>query len=95
MLFNGYNNGNIALAEGTVRRKFRKQTLIKARQELVDSEFLNLERQGYYGSPNLYSLNHIPVNDIPQKGIKGTKNAKRRATGVRLKKRNGVQNCNP
>ena len=87
MLSNGYNNGDIALAQGTLRMKWRKQTLIKARQELVDKEFLNIEKRGHYGAPNLYSLTHKPVNDIPQKGIKGTKNARRRATGVHPRKK--------
>lgn len=87
MLFNGYNNGDLALTNGTLRLNWRKQTLIDKRQELLDAEFIHMEKRGYFGKPNLYSLSHMPVSDLAHKGIVKTSNARRRATGVHPKKR--------
>ena len=95
MMENNYNNGDLALANGTLNRKWRKQTLIKARQELEDMELIHLERRGFFGKPNLYSSCHKPVNDIPMKGICGTTRARRRAEGIHPKKANGVQKRPP
>ena len=61
MMENNFNNGNIALAEGTLHRKWRKQTLVKARKELERYEFIELQKNGIFGNPNLYSLCHKPV----------------------------------
>lgn len=87
MLFNGYNNGDLALTDGTLRLNWRKQTLIDKRQELLDAEFIHMEKRGYFGKPNLYSLNHMPVSDLAHKGINKTSSARRRAIGVHPKKR--------
>ena len=95
MMDNNFNNGDIALAEGTLNRAWRKQTLIKARQELVDNELIHIEKRGYFGKPNLYSLCHKPVFNNPKKGIKGTTSARRRAEGIHPKKINGVQKRSP
>lgn len=88
MMENNFNNGNIALAEGTLHRKWRKQTLVKARKELEKYEFIELQKNGIFGSPNLYSLCHKPVCENKRLGINGTTRAKRRAEGVHPKIKN-------
>lgn len=95
MMENNYNNGDIALAEGTLNRTWRKQTLIKARQELEEMELIHLEKRGFFGKPNLYSLCHKPVFDNPAKGIRGSVKARHRAEGIHPKKINGVQKRPP
>jgi hypothetical protein len=87
MIFNNHNNSNIALAEGTLRFKWRKQTLIKARKELVDLSFIYLEQRGFYGAPNLYSLCHRPLND--RNGNQITTKVRKSAAGIHPKNRNG------
>jgi len=88
MMDNGYNNGNIALADGTLRFKWRKQTLVKARKELVALDLIELQKHGVFGNPNLYSLCHKPVMENISLGIKGTTKAKRRAQGIHPKNKN-------
>lgn len=85
MMENGYNNGNIALAAGTLRFKWRKETLVKARQELESLELIAEQKHGIYGNPNLYSLCHKPVCENKRLGIKATTRAKRRAEGIHPK----------
>ena len=85
MMENGYNNGNIALADGTLRFGWRKQTLVKARKQLLELELIELQKHGIFGSPNLYSLCHKPVCENKKLGINGTNKAKRRAQGVHPK----------
>jgi hypothetical protein len=88
MMENGYNNGNIALAKGTLRRKWRKETLGEKRKELEEHEFIERQKYGIYGNPHLYSLCHKPVCENKMLGIKGTTQAKRRATGIHPKIKN-------
>jgi hypothetical protein len=88
MMENSYNNGNIALADGTLRFGWRKQTLVKARKQLVELELIELQKHGIFGNPNLYSLCHKPICENKRLGINGTTKAKRRATGIHPKIRN-------
>ena len=87
MMENNYNNGNIALAEGTLRLEYREKTLIKARKELIELELIEEQKHGIFGKPNLYSLCHKPVVENKKLGIRGAANAKRRATGVHPNKK--------
>mgnify|MGYP000456261656 CR=1 FL=1 len=95
MMENSYNNGNIALADGTLRFGWRKQTLVKARKQLVEFELIELQKHGIFGNPNLYSLCHKPVYENKKLGINGTTKAKRRATGIHPKFKNRGTEAQP
>jgi len=95
MMENSYNNGNIALADGTLRFGWRKQTLVKARKQLVEFELIELQKHGIFGNPNLYSLCHKPVVENKKLGIRGTTKAKRRAEGIHPKNKNRGTEAQP
>jgi len=95
MIENNYNNGNIALADGTLRFGWRKQTLVKARQQLVELELIELQKHGIFGKPNLYSLCHKPVCENKRLSINGTTKAKRRASGIHPKIKNRGTEAQP
>ena len=81
--YNGYNNGNLCAARGSLRFIWNDKTLKKARVELVMAGIIELTRQGFKKKPNLYALTHLPINECEKHGIKNTKTPTNKATGKR------------
>lgn len=67
--YNGYNNGDICLAWSVMKERgwTSRDTLAKARTELLASGVLEISRQGGRHKATLYALSIFAVNDCKGK----------------------------
>ena len=81
--YNGFNNGNLCAAQGSLRFKWNDRTLKNARTELIKAGIVELTRMGRKKKPNLYALTHLPINECGKNNIRETTLCSNRATGKR------------
>ncbi|MEW8266490.1 MAG: hypothetical protein AB2731_10135 [Candidatus Thiodiazotropha sp.] len=81
--FSGYNNGNLCAAHKCLRFEWNDKTLKRAKRELLQAGLIEVTKQGVGRRPTLYSLCHLPINEIQKHKIKGETNCVKRATGKR------------
>ncbi len=82
-IYNGHNNGNIALTKNTLRFNWSDKTLKDAKRQLLKLELLGIILAGYGRRPTLYALCHYPVNECEKHRINKTEHCSYRATGKR------------
>jgi hypothetical protein len=81
--FSGYNNGNLCAAHKCLRFNWNDKTLKRAKKELLQAELIEITKQGVGRRPTLYSLCHLPINEIQKHKIRGETKCVKRATGKR------------
>ena len=81
--YNGFNNGNLSTALGCLRFNWDRNTVKKARNELLRAGVIELIRLGYKRKPHLYALTHMPVNECEKNNIRAESCCRNRATGQR------------
>lgn len=79
--YNGKNNGDLSLTRSELRKigeLSSSATLTRALDQLWSHGFITSTREGSFGSMricNLWALTTWEINDNPDKGIKGTRQA--------------------
>ncbi|HGO5818109.1 TPA: ArsR family transcriptional regulator [Mannheimia haemolytica] len=69
--YTGFNNGAIVFQQNEEQAKMLNisdRTLRNAIKELVESDFIEVTKQGYNRSPSLYALTCYPINETKRKG---------------------------
>lgn len=63
--YNGKNNGDLTIAWSVMERRgwVSKQSLYRARDELLEKGFIILTRRGGRNSPNLYAITWQPIDE--------------------------------